>query len=184
MADNFQDLLKGFKVEIDPKEVEKSIQILQEKVKKLANDGRYTKVRLKYKGKVVTPDMPLAVFVAAEAAMFWYTGLLRVLAFNVGVGAVLEVEFVHKADELVEEGKQKYEDGDVEAAEALFSKALEIHPDHIEANYRMAVLLRVLGRTEEAVVLFEKVAKEDSPFKEKASQAVESLLHGRPIKTL
>ena len=68
----------------------------------------------------------------------------------------------------MEEGKQKYEDGDVEAAEALFSKSFEIHPDHIEANYRMAVLLRVLGRTEEAVVLFEKVAKEDSPFKEKS----------------
>ena len=140
MADNFQDLLKGFKVEIDPKEVEKSIQILQEKVKKLANDGRYTKVRLKYKGKVVTPDMPLAVFVAAEAAMFWYTGLLRVLAFNVGVGAVLEVEFVHKADELVEEGKQKYEDGDVEAAEALFSKALEIEKGYTRAKEGMRKL--------------------------------------------
>ena len=125
MADNFQDLLKSLKVEIDPEGVEESIKTLQEKVKQIANDGRYTKVRLKYKGKVVTPDMPLAVFVAAEAAVFWYAGLLRVLAFNVGVGSILEVEFVHQADEIVGEGKQKYDDGDVEAAEALFKKALE-----------------------------------------------------------
>ena len=95
MADNFQDLLKSLKVEIDPEEVEESIKTLQDKVKQIANDGRYTKVRLKYKGKVVTPDMPLAVFVAAEAAVFWYAGLLRVLAFNVGVALRFwEVEIV------------------------------------------------------------------------------------------
>ena len=33
MADNFQDLLKGLKVEIDPEEVEESIKTLQEKVR-------------------------------------------------------------------------------------------------------------------------------------------------------
>ena len=184
MADNFQDLLKSFKVEIDPEEVEESIKTLQKKVKQIANDGRYTKVRLKYKGKVVTPDMPLAVFVAAEAAVFWYAGLLRVLAFNVGVGSILEVEFVHKADEVVGEGKQKYEDGDVEAAEALFKRALDISPSHPEANYRMAVLLRVMARVEEAIPLFEKVAQGDSEWKEKAEQALEALRHGRPVKTL
>ena len=184
MADNFQDIFKSLKVEIDPEEVEKSIKTLQDKVKKIANDGRYTKVRLKYRGKVVSPDMPLAVFVAAEAAVFWYAGLLRVLAFNVGVGSILEVEFVHEADGIIDQGKVKYEEGDVEAAEELFKQALEMSPDHAEANYRMAVLLRVMARVEEAIPLFEKVAKGDSEWKEKAEQALDTLRNGRPIKTL
>ena len=84
----------------------------------------------------------------------------------------------------VGEGKQKYEDGDVEAAEALFKKALEMSPSHPEANYRMAVLLRVMARVEEAIPLFEKVAQGDSEWKEKAEQALETLRHGRPVKTL
>ena len=37
MADNFQDLLKSLKVEIDPEEVEESIKNLQEKYKRMDN---------------------------------------------------------------------------------------------------------------------------------------------------
>ena len=55
-------------------------------------------------------------------------------------------------------------------------------PSHPEANYRMAVLLRVMARVEEAIPLFEKVAQGDSEWKEKAEQALETLRHGRPVK--
>ncbi len=182
MADNFKSWISSFKVEIDPEEIESSIQALQRKAKEMAADGRYTKVRIKFRGKQIAPEMPLAVFMAAEAATFWYAGLMRALAFNLGARSLLEIEFIHLADEKIAEGVEFFEEGEVDEAEALFREALEMVSHHPEANYRLAVLLRITARREEAIEHFEKVAKGDSEWAEKSQQALERMLRGK--KTL
>ena len=182
MSDNFQSWISSFKVEIDPDEIESSIQALQRKAKEMAADGRYTKVRIHFRGKQVAPEMPLAVFMAAEAATFWYAGLMRALAFNLGARSLLEIEFIHLADEKIAEGVDLFEDGEVDEAEACFRAALEMVPHHPEANYRLAVLLRITARRDDAIEHFEKVAKSDSEWSDKAKQALERMQRGK--KTL
>ena len=56
---------------------------------------------------MIVPEMSLGVFLAAEAATFWYAGLIRALAMNIGMGSLIEVEFVHQASEKIAEGKAK-----------------------------------------------------------------------------
>ncbi|MBM75247.1 MAG: hypothetical protein CMK59_07585 [Proteobacteria bacterium] len=182
MADNFQSWISSFKVEIDPDEIESSIQTLQRKAKEMAADGRYTKVRVKFRGKQIVPEMPLAVFVAAEAATFWYAGLMRSLAFNLGARSLLEIEFVHMADEKIAAGVELFEEGEVDEAEECYREALEMAPHHPEANYRLAVLLRITARRDDAIKHFEKVAKGDSEWSQKAQQALDRMLRGK--KTL
>ncbi len=179
MSDDFQSWISSFKVEVDPDQIESSIQSLQEKAKELAADGRYTKVRIKFRGKQIAPEMPLAVFVAAEAATFWYAGLMRALAFNLGVRSLLEVEFIHQADEKVVEGAELFEEGEVDEAEACYREALSMAEHHPEANYRLAVLLRVTARREEAITHFELVAEGESEWAEKAQTALDKMRKGK-----
>src|SRR5687767_7255476 len=52
--------------EIDPRRMEESLKKLQGEMVHWANKGRYTKVRFKFRGKQLLPDLPLAAVVAAE----------------------------------------------------------------------------------------------------------------------
>ncbi|MAA79408.1 MAG: hypothetical protein CL916_09120, partial [Deltaproteobacteria bacterium] len=72
----FKKLIDKIQVELDPEKIEQSLSSLQERVRRLTSDGMYTKVRVKFRGKVIVPEMPLGVFLAAEAATFWYAGLI------------------------------------------------------------------------------------------------------------
>ena len=172
----FQEWIRNFKVEIDPDQVEASFQNIQEQVKKLAADGRYTKVRIKFRGKAISPDIPLGVFIAAEAAAFWYAGLMRILAFNVGVRSFVEVEFIHQADEKIAEGMAAYADGEIDEAETAYREALAMSPEHPGAHYRLGVLLRVSGRSDEARShLGKAAATEGFEHAEKAQEALDRM---------
>ena len=151
MSKGWKEFVDNIRVEIDPKEVDKSLKNIQEQVKKVAQDGRYTKVRIKYGGKQLGPDIPLSVFLAAEAVAFWYTGLIRALIVNLGMRSFVDVEFVHQGTEKVAEGRELYVDGEIEAAEKCYREALEIREDDPYAHYHLGVLLRVSGRKKEAV---------------------------------
>ena len=70
-------LFEDFRIDIDPDKIDESVKALQERLKRMVDQGRYTKVRLKYKGKALMPDIPLGIFMATEAASFWYAGLFR-----------------------------------------------------------------------------------------------------------
>ena len=98
----------GFQFEIDPERIEQTLQKLRERVSESSVAGRYTKVRLSYRGKAIGPDIPLAVFLAGEGVAFWLISPLAALLVNLGAKAILDVEFVHEADELVQEGLQLY----------------------------------------------------------------------------
>ena len=61
-------LFEDFRIDIDPDKIDESVKALQERLKRMVDQGRYTKVRLKYKGKALMPDIPFGIFMATEAA--------------------------------------------------------------------------------------------------------------------
>ena len=175
---------EGFRLEIDPDRIEETLKRLRDQVRGSFTAGRYTKVRLSYRGKAVSPDLPLAVFLAGEGVAFFLMSPLAALLVNLGAKAVLDVEFIHEADELVQEGLALYLDGDLEEAEERYRRALDRRPDDAAALYNLGTLLRVTGRKEEALDVLRKAAMgpEGHPDVLRASEAVEKLT--RPGKKL
>ena len=168
----------GFKVEIDPERVEEGLKRIREKLADSFAAGRYTKVRISYRGTAIGPDIPLAVFLAGEGVGFWLMSPLGVLLANLGAKAVLDVEFIHVADELVQEGLALYLDGEIELAEAKYRQALERRPDDPSALYNLGTLLRVSGRADEALRVLRKAAmgSEGHPDVIRAAEAVERMM--------
>lgn len=156
-----KDFFQTFKVDIDPDAIDDSLRELGSKVRSVYDQGRYTKVRLRYKGKQLGPDVPVALFLAGEVASFWWAGPLRALIVNFGVRTFIEVELVHEADNLVLEGVELYMDGEVEGAEDLYRRALRMRPDDTAALYNLAVVLRVTGRKDEAIEQLKKAALDE-----------------------
>lgn len=172
-------LFEDFRLEIDPERVDDAVRTLGEQARKLVDQGRYTRVRLKYKGKPLMPDIPMGVFLATEAVTFWYTGLLKALVVNLGMRTVIEVEFIHNADEKVAEGIDLYMAGEVEEAEAKYREALRMKADDPAALYNLGVLLRVTGRRKEAMECFEKAAEaEGHPDAPRAEEALQRMKRG------
>lgn len=110
--------------EIDPRKVEESLQKLKSQVVTLAKKGRYTKVRFKFRGKQLLPDIPLAAVVAVEGATFYWAGALRALLFTVAGRALVEVELVNDSEKKLADGKAALLSGELE-------EALEIGRAHV-----------------------------------------------------
>lgn len=170
---------EGFRWEIDPDAIDESIRQLRDRLKKLFDQGRYTKVRLSYKGKPLLPDLPLAALLAAEGLSLALAGPLRFLLVNLGVKSFVDVEFIHEATERVAEGQDLFADGEVDAAEAKYREALAMKPDDVAALYHLGILLRVTGRRDEAIATLEKAsASPDHPEGAKAADALERMKRG------
>lgn len=168
----------GWNWKIDPDKIDDSLRELRERARKLLAEGRYTKVRLSYKGRPVLPDIPLAALVAAEGLSLALTGPLQLLLVNLGVKAFIDVELVHEAGERVEEGKALFEVGEVDAAEAKYLEALQMKPDDASALYHLGVLYRVTGRRTEALQCFERAAAGDHPDAQRAREALDRMNRG------
>ncbi len=169
----------GFRWEIDPEAIDESIKQLRDRLKKLFDQGRYTKVRLSYKGKPLLPDLPLAALVAAEGLSLALAGPLRFLLVNLGVKSFIEVEFIHEATERVAEGQDLFAAGEVDAAEAKYREALGMKPEDTAALYHLGVLLRVTGRRDEAMDVLGRAAKAaEHPEGIKAAEALERMKRG------
>lgn len=149
---------EGFRIEVDPERIEETLQELRSRVNEGFTAGRYTKVRLSYRGKQLGPDIPLAVFLAGEGVAFWLISPLPALLVNLGAKAFLDVEFIHESDELVQEGLDAYLDGEIELAERCYRSALERRPEDTSALYNLGVLLRVTGRRDEACAVLRQAA--------------------------
>jgi len=175
---------QGFRVPIDPDDVEAALRQVRDRVRHTFKAGRYTKVRLSFRGKQVGPDIPLAVFLASEGLAFWLINPIAALLVNVGAKAVLDVEFIHEADELVQEGLSLYLDGELEGAEARYREALARRPEDTAALYNLGTLLKVSGRRDEALDCLRRAAMgpEGHPDVIRASEAVERMTS--PPKTL
>lgn len=171
----------GFQLEVDPERVEEALRALRDRIRRTFADGRHTKVRLSYRGRVLGPDVPLGVFLAGEGVAFWLMTPLAALLVNLGAKAVLDVEFVHEADERVQQGLAAYLEGELERAERCYREALELRPEDPAALYHLGTLLRVSGRDEEALAVLRRAAMgpEGHPDVVRAAEAVERMTHRR-----
>ena len=170
---------EGFRWEIDPDAIDESIRQLRDRLRKLFDQGRHTKVRLSYKGKPLLPDLPLAALLAAEGLSLVLAGPLRFLLVNLGVKSFIEVEFIHEATERVAEGQDLFAAGEVDAAEARYREALAMKPDDTAALYHLGILLRVTGRRDKTLILLARAAKDAERAEGlKAAEALERMKRG------
>mgnify|MGYP000309264887 CR=1 FL=1 len=160
-----------FRLDLDPEAIDETLRELGSRMRKQFDRHRHSKVRLTYKGKPLIADIPIAVFIASEAASFWWMGPLRVLLVNLGARTFIEVELVNAADDLVAEGNALYMDAEVEEAEVKYRQALVMRPGDPSALYHLGVLLRVTGRKDEAIESLQEAADwGDHPDSTKASE--------------
>ncbi len=174
-------MTEGFDFNLDPERLDESLREIGDRLVKLVEDHRYSKVRLSRKGKPLLPDIPIGAFIAGEAASFWIAGPLRLLLVNLGLGTLITVEIVNESDEKLAEGRQHFMDGEVEEAEAAYREALRMKPSNAGAMYSLAVLLRITGRVDEArPLLVEASAAKGHPDAGKAAALLEKI--GGPAK--
>jgi tetratricopeptide (TPR) repeat protein len=164
-SDPSRDPFRGFRVEVDPERVEEAVTRLREafddarqRVEDGVESGRYTKVRISYKGQQVGPEVPLSAFLAGQGLAFLAMGPLYALLGNLGAKAVLEVEFLHDSDELIVKGNKAYMESEVEVAESHYREALRKRPNDPTALYHLGVVLRVTGRQDESLRCFRQAA--------------------------
>ncbi len=147
--------------EIDPKKLEESLAGLKDQVVKLAKKGRYTKVRFKFRGKQLLPDLPLVAVAAVEGATFYWAGLLRLLVFNLAGRTVLEVELVNDSEKKIQKGKEALLSGELDAALAAFKEALDMDPDNPHAHLNIGVAHKLRGDRDAATKALEKARELD-----------------------
>jgi tetratricopeptide (TPR) repeat protein len=148
--------------EIDPKRVEDSLKKFRDQLVQLAKKGRYTKVRFKFRGKQLLPDLPLAAVVAVEGATFYWTGLLRLLVFNLAGRAVIEVELVNDSEKRITTGKEALLSGDLDEALKAFREALEMDPENPLVHLNLGVAYKLRGQKEVARMALQKAKTLDA----------------------
>lgn len=147
--------------EIDPKKVEDSLKKFRDQLVQLTKKGRYTKVRFKFRGKQLLPDLPLAAVVAVEGATFYWTGLLRLLVFNLAGRAVIDVELVNDSEKRITAGKEALLSGDLDVALAAFREALEMDPENAVVHLNLGVAYKLKGQREVARMALSKAKSLD-----------------------
>jgi tetratricopeptide (TPR) repeat protein len=163
--------------EIDPKKIEASLKALREQVVTLAKKGRYTKVRFKFRGKQVLPDIPLAAVVAVEGASFYWAGILRALVFTLAGRAVIDVELVNDSEKKLAAGKEALLSGDLDEALALFKKAQDMDGENPAVNLNLGIALKLKGDHPAARVALEKARDLDpkAPTAHEAERLLKTL---------
>lgn len=131
--------------EIDPQKIEASLNKLKAQVVSLAKKGRYTKVRFKFRGKQLLPDLPLAAVVAVEGATFYWAGVLRALVFTLAGRAVVDVELVNDSEKKLAEGKSALLSGDLDDALAHFTQAREMDEENPAVHLNLGIALKLKG---------------------------------------
>jgi len=148
--DAWRTLFDQFRVEVDPNDIDASLKELQEKIRQVANEGRYTKVRISYKGAPLCPDIPIGVLVAAEMAGLVFLGPLRAMMLTFNANAFLDIQLIHESSERTKKGKEHYDSGDLDLAEECFLEAIKMRLMDVEAHYHLGVLYRVQQKEGEA----------------------------------
>lgn len=133
---------------------------VSERARDLMAKGQHTRVRIKFRGRQIA-ELPIAVVAAAEVASFWWFGPLRVVLGHFVGKAVLDVEFVSNADQLVAQGKALLSDGEVDKAVAEFDKALAMDRRHAGALLGKGIALKLRGDRAAAKEWFEKAEDAD-----------------------
>lgn len=131
--------------EIDPEKLEASLAKLKEQVVVWAKRGRYTKVRFKFRGKQLLPDIPLAAVAAVEGATFYWAGLLRLLVFNLAGRTLIEVELINDSEKRIIQGKEALLSGDLDEALTCFEDALDMDSENPAVHLNLGVAYKLSG---------------------------------------
>lgn len=153
--------IRKVKLEINSDRIEESIRQAVERMQYWYRQGMIHKVRLKYRGKAVLPDIPLSYFMLVQVATFFLTGVVRALALNIGTRVFFEVEMINDAEELFKRAKDLYLDGDLDEAFKLLEQVLTLDPDFAEAYLYMGIISRIRREYEPAARFFAKAEKLD-----------------------
>jgi len=157
--------------------VDEALRKVTDTLRQWANAGRYTKVRFKFRGKPLLPDLPLAAVMAAEGLTFYWTGILRALLFNVAGRSVLDVELVNDSEHHVQKGKEELLGGEVDRAIAEFRTALAKQHDNPRAQLNLGVALKLKGDPAAARAALQKARSLDlgGPVGKEAERLLEGL---------
>jgi len=147
--------------EIDPRKVEESLQKFTDQVVVWAKKGRYTKVRFKFRGKQLLPDIPLAAVAAVEGLTFYWTGLLRALVFNLAGRTVLDVELVNDSEKHLTRGKEALLSGDLDEALVQFRKARDMDVENPTVHLNLGIAFKLKGDHLSARAALEKARSLD-----------------------
>ena len=140
-----------------------------EQAKDLMAKGQHTKVRIKFRDRVIA-ELPIAAVAAAEVASWAAFGPFRLVIGHLIGRAVLDVEFVSNADAYVAEGRALIADGELEKALAAFEKALSLDRRSAGAHLGRGIALKLRGDKAAAKAAFEK-AEECDPHGEAGREA-------------
>jgi tetratricopeptide (TPR) repeat protein len=161
-------------VDVEPGRIEEMLRTLRTELGALANKGRYTRVRFKFRGKQLLPDLPLAAVVAAEGLTFYWAGILRALLVNVTGKSVFSVELVNDSARFVEAGKAELIAGELDRAIESFRTALRMERDNPRAHLHLGAALRLKGDLAHAREALERARALD-PHGEVGREAAELL---------
>lgn len=167
-------------IDVQPGRVDEALRKVTDALRDWANTSRYTKVRFKFRGKPLLPDLPLAAVVAAEGLTFYWTGILRALLVNVAGRSVLDVELVNDSEQHVDKGKEELLNGEVERAIAEFRIALAKQRDNPRAHLNLGVALKLKGDRSAARGALEKARSldPDGPVGKDADRLLQGLGDG------
>jgi len=157
--------------EIDPRKVEESLAKLREQVVVWAKRGRYTKVRFKFRGKQLLPDVPLAAVAAVEGATFYWAGLLRMLVFNLAGQTVFDVELVNDSEKKLAKGKEALLSGDLDVALDYFRQALDMDAENPHVHLNLGIAHKLKGDHDAARAALEKAKAFDEDGGPTAAEA-------------
>ena len=132
-------------LEINTNRMEESIRQTVERVQYWYKQGIINKVRLKYKGKAILPDIPLSYFMLVQVATFFLTGVVRALAMNIGAKVFFEVEMINDAEELLKKARDLYLDGELDEAVRLLEEVIRLDDRYSEAFLYLGIINKIKG---------------------------------------
>ena len=137
--------VKKVTLEINTNRIEDSIRQAVDQLQYWYKQGIINKVRLKYKGKAILPDIPLSYFMLVQVATFFLTGVVRALAMNIGAKVFFEVEMINDAEEMFKRARDLYLDGDLDDAVELLEKVIRLDRHYAEAHLYLGIISRIKG---------------------------------------
>ena len=161
-------------LEINTNKIDESIKQAVERVQYWYKQGVINKVRLKYKGKAILPDIPLSYFMLVQVATFFLTGVVRALAINLGAKVFFEVEMVNDAQELLKKARDLYLDGELDEALRLLQDVISLDDRFSEAFLYMGIISKIKGDRAAASGYFLQAQKLD-PHGKAGTEAAKNL---------
>jgi tetratricopeptide (TPR) repeat protein len=174
--------VKKVTLEINTNRIEESIKQTVERVQYWYKQGIINKVRLKYKGKAILPDIPLSYFMLVQVATFFLTGVVRALAINIGTKVFFEVEMINDAEEMLKKARDLYLDGDLDEATRLLQEVIDLDDRYAEAFLYLGIISKIRGDQTAAARYFQQAKKLD-PHGKPGTEAAKNLKKMLPQST-